>query len=125
FRVPYDRYEAMPGVRISALKHMAKSAKEYRYRLANPKESPSLTLGTGTHVAVLEPEKFAATYVTWGLIDDEQKVRRGKVWEDFQRRSEGMEILTVTERDFALAMRDAIRSDARAMRYLREGEPEV
>lgn len=123
-RVPYDVYDAMPGVRISALKHMARSALEYRYRLANPKETPSLTLGTGTHCAVLEPEKFAETYVTWGLID-EQKIRRGKVWDKFQADNEGKQILTVTERDFAIAMRDAIQSDARAMRYLATGEPEV
>lgn len=122
--VPYEVYDAMPGVRISALKHLAKSPLEYRHRLSNPKESKALTIGTGVHVAVLEPERFAEEYVVWGLTD-EQKIRRGKVWDAFQAANAEKEILTVKEMGFAIAMRDAIRSDPRAMKYLAKGSPEV
>jgi hypothetical protein len=123
-RVPYDVYDAAPGVRISALKEMKVSPLRYQFRLTNPKESPSLTLGTAAHVAVLEPERFDDAHAVWGQLE-EQKIRRGKVWDVFQEGCSDKSIITVDERDMAIAMRDAIRGDERAMQYLAKGEPEV
>ena len=51
------RYEDVPGVNISTLKELwSKSPLHYRYRLEHPREeTPALTLGIATHMAILEP----------------------------------------------------------------------
>ena len=62
--VPEHEYRRMPGVNYSALKHMLRSPMHYKYMRDNPPEpTAAMRLGTMVHMAVLEPEKFAATYV--------------------------------------------------------------
>jgi exodeoxyribonuclease VIII len=56
-------YNLLPGVRSSDLKLMLTSPLAYQYHLVNGREeTPAMRLGTATHCAILEPERFAETY---------------------------------------------------------------
>ena len=125
--VSYDEYARTPGVRISALKELGRSALHYRHHLVTPKESRPLTLGSAAHCAVLEPERFERDHAIWGERTDggALRPRRGKDWESFAALNAGRTILTEDEHTAALAIRDAVRGCDVAMRYLRKGEAEV
>lgn len=128
-RVPAEEYHGLGGVSITRLKELKRSALHYQYRLANPKYSDAMTLGTAAHVAVLEPERFDKQFVIWEKLtkNGSGKIapRSGEQWETFQAENVGKSILTIEERASALALAAAVRSDSLAMRYLEAGEPEV
>lgn len=126
-RVPEAEYRSLPGVNITSLKELKRSALHYRYRLDNPAESKPLTLGTAAHVAVLEPERFERQFAVWSRRSEAGNLcpRRGQHWETFVEENEGKTILTEDEFEHAQAIAKAVRSDPLAMRYLESGEPEV
>jgi hypothetical protein len=64
-RVAYEDYAAVPAVSITRLKELRRSAQHYRYALTHPKETDPLRLGTASHVATLEPERFASQFAVW------------------------------------------------------------
>lgn len=127
YRGEYD-YPTLDGTSITLLKEMLKSPKHYRYRQKFSRfASPSMSKGTTTHIAVLEPERFLKEYAIWDSKDEEGKTkqRRGKVWEAFQEQHSGKTIVKSDEYDEAIAIRDAVRKDTVAMKYLAMGDPEV
>ena len=126
-RLPAETYHALPGVSITRLKELQRSAKHYRYRLENPKESAAMQLGTAAHCAVLEPERFAREFVTWSRHSDNGNLcpRKGQYWDAFCAENADRTIITEDESKLAHAMARAVRSDPIAMRYLESGEPEV
>lgn len=72
-------YAKIEAEHWSALKHMAKSPKQYRYVRDNPSEDTAGRLkGRGTHTAVLEPQRFLLDYALF-----KGKIRRGKEWDAF------------------------------------------
>jgi hypothetical protein len=126
-RIPFGDYRAMPAINISTLKELKRSPLHYRHALANPKQSPALTLGTAAHTATLEPERFAHDYAIWTYRTDSGRMspRTGKKWEEFCTVHAGKTILTEDESEEALAIARAVRSDPIAAKYLEAGEPEV
>jgi hypothetical protein len=122
-------YSSLPGINITSLKELARSPLHYRHRLENPRAATkSLELGTVSHVAVLEPEQFLREYVLWDAKTDDgekTKPRRGKAWEAFQEQHAGKKIIRSDEYDVAISLRDAVRADPVAMKYLAMGRPEV
>lgn len=92
----YESYAAVPALRGSDIIHMRRSPMKFNYERNNPSlPSPALTLGTKVHTAILEPETIGEIAI-WGAEED-QKVRRGKVWEQFQLDNCDKEIMTVEE----------------------------
>jgi hypothetical protein len=128
YRGKFD-YPSLPGINITSLKELGRSPLHYRHRLENPREpTRSLELGTIGHVAVLEPERFLREFVLWDAkTEDGEKTapRRGKKWDAFKGQHSGKQIIRSDEYDVAIALRDAVRSDAVAMKYLAMGKPEV
>lgn len=126
-RLPYEKYCALPGLRISALKELVRSPLNYRFRAENPKESKALLLGSAAHTAILEPHRFLAEYALWDERTDDGKVRprRGKDWDAFAASNGDKRIVRADEHELAMAMRDAVRGNSLAMRYLRYGDSEV
>lgn len=117
----FATYLDIDAVNASGLKQAAKSPKHYYHSLTNPTpDSPAMRLGRAVHAAVLEPDSFPLRYVVW------KGARRGKSWDEFviAAASDALEILTDTEYDTCLAMRDAVRSHPVAAKYLRRGEAE-
>jgi len=112
---------------ITKLKELRRSPQHYQYALANPKQSSALTLGIASHVAVLEPERFAADFAVWDRATDAGAMapRRGQYWDAFREANPGRTILTPAEFNLAHAISQAVRSDAIAMKYLASGDPEV
>lgn len=121
--VDFTTYRAAAGVNVSSLKEFSRSPLHYRYAKDNPKPTTSaMSLGTAAHCATLEPERFAAEFVTWT-----GGRRAGKEWDAFKADAEAAQrlILTEDERDTALAISDAVRACPEAMVYLKRGHAEV
>lgn len=121
--VDFSTYRAAAGVNVSSLKELARSPLHYRYAKDNPKPTTSaMSLGTAAHCATLEPERFAAEFVTWT-----GGRRAGKEWDAFKADAEAAQrlILTEDERDTALAIAQAVRACPEAMVYLKRGHAEV
>lgn len=121
--VDFSTYRAAAGVNVSSLKELARSPLHYRYAKDNPKPTTSaMSLGTAAHCATLEPERFAAEFVTWT-----GGRRAGKEWDAFKADAEAAQrlVLTEDERDTALAIAQAVRACPEAMVYLKRGHAEV
>jgi hypothetical protein len=114
-------YDEIDAVNFSTLKELAVSPKRYRHRLDHPKQQTKpMAFGVAIHTAVLEPERFGDEYV---MFTGKQK--RGKKWEAFLAENAGKKILTRAEYVEAARVRDAVRADPVAMKYLELGDPEV
>ncbi len=127
FRGQYS-YDTLEGESISTLKEMLKSPKHYYHRKRFQKYgTSSMSMGTTSHIAVLEPERFLQEYAIWRTEDSEgnKRQRRGKTWEMFQDQNAGKTIVKEDEYLSAISLRDSVRRDEVAMRYLAMGEPEV
>ncbi len=113
-------YDATPGENWSRVKLLEKSPAHYRQGFGD--DSSGFALGTAAHMAILEPERFLAEYVVFT-----GKVRNGKVWDAFEQAAidAGKSVLNQKEYNNTLAIRDAVRGNAKAMEYLSGGEPEV
>lgn len=120
--MPYDEYTAVPALNFSTLKHMMRSPLCYRWHLDHPEEeTPAMVLGSATHRMILEPGRVGE-YAVWGELE-EQKVRRGKVWEAFCAVQDGKEIITVAERDSMIGIAVAVRNSPPARKYLIDEGP--
>lgn len=124
-------YGAIKAVNFSSLKHMAHSPKRYRWRLKHRiTETDGMRLGTSAHTAALEPHRFMTHYALYVPPVDEKtgkqkSDRRGtKAWDEFERANEGKVVIKEPEYQRALAIRDAVRADSAAMKYLEIGRPE-
>jgi hypothetical protein len=123
----WERYLSVNRTRISNLKEMARSPLHYQHRLINAKKTAPLELGRTAHAAVLEPERFEKDYVLW----DERtaagtvRPRRGKDWDAFCAENSGKTIIRAEEHGFACAIRNAVRSNRVAAKYLDSGYAEV
>lgn len=101
----FDEYLQIDAVSASGLKAMRKSAREYLYvTTQGRKATRAMGLGTGTHAAIFEPERFAREYVVW---DGD---RRGKAYDAFCEAHPNEVILKRGEYDLCCGMRDAARS---------------
>jgi hypothetical protein len=128
-RVPFEDYRQIDALNMSRLKEIGRSPKHYVYRAAHPLESKPLTLGKAAHCAVLEPERFDTDFVIWNKLTKNGSgniaPQSGEQWETFKAQHVGKSIITVKERDAAMAIQQAIRAEPAAMRYLETGDPEV
>jgi PDDEXK-like domain of unknown function (DUF3799) len=92
----FDDYAAVDALSGSALMHMRRSPLTYIYNKDNPQPpTEAMKLGTVIHTAILEPPLLGKIAI-WGLTE-EQKVRRGKVWDAFEEANKDLIILTRAE----------------------------
>lgn len=119
--IPFADYLQLPGESASRLKHLLRSPMAYHWHLLNPSDStPSQSLGTAVHTAILEPAKMKTDYVLW-----EGGTRRGKAWDEFESMNAGKTILKPEEFDVVREMRRNVVNFDPAKRYLQEGAAEV
>lgn len=114
-------YDAIQGVNFSSLKWMARSARHYKHFLENPsKDTDPKKLGRAVHMAVFEPERFAASVTKWDAQTDTgtAKPRRGKDWDAFVAAHADKEILTAGDFAKCEAIQKAVRSHKPAQKYL-------
>jgi hypothetical protein len=126
-RVPRADYDVVQGVSITKLKELRRSPMHYQYRLAHPKTSGPLTLGIASHIAVLEPDRFAEEFATWTRVTDAGAMapRKGQYWDAFCSENPGRTILKPAEAELCQQIAKAVRADPIAMKYLVSGDPEV
>lgn len=128
-RVPFEAYRDIEALNMSRLKDIEHSPQRYVWRATHQLETKPLTLGKAAHCAVLEPERFDQDFVVWTKLTKNGSgniaPRSGEQWLNFQAENVGKTIITVEERDLAMAMQAAVRADAAAMKYLEVGDPEV
>ncbi len=116
-----EEYDALARVNWSTVKHIGRSPAHYQEALRNrAKDTDARKLGRASHVATLEPERFAAEHVTW-----EGGRRQGNDWKAFAARHAAVEILTRDEAAECFALRDAVRGNRVAMRHIARGEAEA
>lgn len=116
-------YDAIEAVNYSTLKHMAQSPLHYLHATKHRKKSTrAMGQGTATHLLVLEPDDFEASYTVYP-----GPTRQGNAWKAFEAaaKAAGKMVLKQSELDLVLAMRDAVWSNPRAAEYLRGGHAEV
>lgn len=122
-----EAYDRIAALNISRLKEIKRSPLHYKYALTHPRTSPAMTLGTATHIAVLEPERYASHYAVWGsrTAGGNMSPRKGQAWDAFCAEHAGRSIITADEDSEAKAISAAVRGDARAAALLAAGDAEV
>jgi len=119
--IPFADYLKLPGLSASALKKLMRSPLAFKWDQDHPNHATSsaMALGSATHTAILEPERFAEEYVIW------EGDRRGKAWLDFKDANSSRSILTASEYEDVAGMRNSVHGFGPAARYLKEGIAEV
>jgi exodeoxyribonuclease VIII len=119
-----EQYHSDPAVSASHLHAVAKSPYHYWSRYLDPKRSApeptaAMRLGSLVHCAVLEPEELGKRY---GVCAP-RNTKAGK--EQAERMAAaGIEAVTGSDMELALAMADAVRSHQAAAELLRNGKAE-
>lgn len=126
-RMPRGEYDAIAALNISRLKELRRSPLHYRHLLTHPRTTGPMTLGTATHVAVLEPERFDSDFAIWNRTTGSGRSapRNGGYWDAFCEEHVGQNILTADEGMTAMTIAKAVRGEPLAFKYLALGEPEV
>jgi hypothetical protein len=115
--LPAEAYHAAPYLSNSAQIQFAESPAHYI--AAKTAERRREVIGTGTHMAVLEPARFAASLV---VIQD-RRGNRGK--EADEAAAAGKFVVTEKEHEQIRRQADAILADPWCKRILSKGKPEV
>jgi exodeoxyribonuclease VIII len=125
YGMDFETYQAVPALNGSSLIHLRRSPMRYKFELENPTPpSPAMILGTATHRLILEPERVG-DFAVWGEREEE-KVRRGSVWEEFKAANAGKMIVTKAERDQMVGMAVGARRNVPIMKYANaKGKTEV
>jgi hypothetical protein len=111
-------YNQIQAIRFSRLKLMEISPHHYRHHEVT--ETEAMRVGSATHLAVLEPERYHKEVAIWT-----GKMRRGKEWDAFQAEHEGQIILREQDHERAMLMSKAVHDDPHAARLLSGGASEV
>lgn len=123
-----DEYHASAGYSKSHLDKIADCPRDYWHHYLNPdrgpeEQSPDLILGSAIHSAVLEPDLFKSQFLV--LPDLDLRTKKGREERDlFVANNPGAAIITVEQRETALAVRDAVHTHPVASRLLRRGAAE-
>ena len=114
-------YVLLDREHVTRLKALQVSPLNYLSRQHSPMaDTDGLRVGRAVHSATLEPHKFTEQCVVW------PKRRQGKAWENFRDTCPAHQtILTQSQYDDTMRMRDAVYSHPVAAELLSEGQPEV
>lgn len=116
-----EEYERIDRCNWSRLKYLRRSPAHYRAAHTAPDEdTDAKRVGRATHVAVLEPERFRASYAVW-----DGGRRYGKEWDKFREKNGHLEILTEEQYQTVTAIAEAVLSHEHAAKHLRGGSAEV
>lgn len=120
----FAQYAAIDAVNWSSLKELRRSPLHYQHRLIAPLEdSPALSLGRAVHCAVFEPDMLPLRYVVYAESKSRGEGARKK-WEAFQAVNQDREILDIADWRKVCAIRDSVRANVIAAKYLADGKAE-
>ena len=111
-------YHAHPSISKSGLDLINRSPAHYRWAQDNPQDpTPAMRLGTLTHLAVLEPDRFNSECIVMPTLD--RRTKAGKeAWEEFQANHPDQELMTSDEHTRITAIRDAVMAHPIARKLL-------
>lgn len=117
-----DDYDRRGEVNWSTLKLLAKSPAHYHAALLAPvsEDTDARQRGRAVHAAVLEPDRYKSSFVTWT-----GKVRNGKVWDAFEEKHAGKEIITAKMASDCGRLATAAQGCPAARQYLSGGRSEA
>lgn len=117
--VPADEYHRWPYASQSLLKVMRNRSPlhAYLYMHEPPEPTPALKLGDAVHVAVLQPELFGERFAVAPEVDRRTKKGR-EAWEAFLAENEGKTILSQSEWETCIAIRDSVLSHPTASKLI-------
>ena len=115
-------YHAGSGLGSSHLRELLKSPLHHKTSINSPsKETPAMKLGTATHCAILEPERFEIEYVEAPCVD--RRTKDGKaLWSELEQ--SGKIILSSDEYTKVTDMANAIRGHDLASKLITGGASE-
>lgn len=120
FGLSNDAYHSSEGISKSGLDLIARSPAHYRY--AERREpTAAMHIGTATHCAILEPERFAREYVVLKDAPD----RRSSVYKEAVKERGAEFVLLQSEADRIAGMVEAVRANPYAAEFLSDGNAEV
>lgn len=116
--MPAATYHAHPSISKSGLDLIARSPAHYRLALQR-EETRNMMIGSATHAAILEPERYASYYVVARDADD----RRCKAWNAAAKDVPGADerLLTGPEGLRIETMANAVRSNPHFAELLNAG----
>lgn len=119
-------YEELAGINISTLKHMVESPLHYHHAVTTPsKTSPAKELGTATHAAILEPERFASEYVGAPYFGDLRTAKAKALRDAWEAENFGKRIVAFADFGRLQAMSQAVREHSEARKLLEGIKAEV
>jgi hypothetical protein len=129
--IPFDEYLKIEAINKSGLEWFQWSPLHYWTNCLSPnkpeqKTSDAMALGTAIHMAILEPERFAATYIASPRFD--RRTKQGKQDSDgFRADCERRGLTDIDEQDFETCkrVRDSVRATSAAEIILETGSSEV
>lgn len=125
-----EQYHANAAISHSKLEVFRRRPRLYQMRYITkevppPEPTAAFRLGSATHSAVLEPEKFATLYAQKPEGID-RRTKEGKAaWESFSAQHAGKEFLDAEEWAQVSAMMTAVREHPLASQLLSDGAPEL
>lgn len=120
--MPYDEYAKVDALNGSKIVHMRRSPMKYKHEIDHPSPaSPAMVLGSAAHRLILEPD-LVGEFAVWGLQDD-QKVRRGRVWDEFQEANNGKMVVTQTEQAAMVGVAVGARRNLPLSKYIKASGP--
>jgi exodeoxyribonuclease VIII len=138
--LPHEDYLKIAALSASGIKRVLQSPMHYRYDQDNPSEpTDSMLIGTALHMAVLEPDRFAADLLV--IPDDAPKrptavQRRAlkpspaalesiRFWSDFEASAQGKLVLNAEQLAQVRGMAGAVQRHPAHGELLRDGAAEV
>jgi hypothetical protein len=121
-REAYDALDACNFSTLKALRTPGGSPAHYLHRLSHPTpRTDILDIGHATHLAVLEPERFADEVVSCDIRRD----ARTAAYREFLARNAGRTILKPDDFQLCLDLAAAARANPDLAPYLADGDAEV
>ena len=120
--ISLEEYHSGPGLGSSNLCELNRSPLHYITTMKNPRpQTPAMKLGTATHCAILEPERFEIEYSKAPDVD--KRTKDGKaIWNELEQ--SGKIVLSADEYLKVIEMASAIRHHKLASKLLQGGAPE-
>lgn len=118
--LPFETYAAIHAVNHTILHGFTRTPAHVRYELDHGGKEPtrSLDLGWLTHVAVLEPERYEASFVVPPKVDRRTKAGKEE-WARFEAANPGKQAVDPSDHERAQAMRRALLAHPTAGEFLR------
>jgi hypothetical protein len=126
YELSNEEYHNQEALNKSGLVQLAKSPAHYMEWDHAPAEEPTkaMLLGTATHTAVLEPDKYdQSIIIAPNNIDKRTKAGKAE-WTIFQEKAKGKIVITQDEAIAIEGMKESIYNNITAYDLLLEGTPE-